>query len=52
MMYIPNDDTQYYPSCRLQSDVETFGHSNKWTNQSNSMNGGYAKNKVNVILIL
>ncbi len=35
--YIPNDDTQNYPFCRLQYVVETFGHSTKWTNQSNSM---------------
>ena len=27
LMYIPNDDTQYYSFCRLQLVVETFGHS-------------------------
>ena len=26
-MYIPNDDTQNYPFCRLQIVVETFEHS-------------------------
>ena len=36
-MYIPNDYTQHYPFCRLQSVVETFGHSTKWTKQSKSM---------------
>ena len=25
-MYIPIDDTQNYPFCRLQLKVETFGH--------------------------
>ena len=24
-MYIPNDDTQNYPLCRLQLVIETFG---------------------------
>ena len=33
-VYIPNDDTQNYPLCRLQLVVETFGHSSKLTNQS------------------
>ena len=33
-MYIPNDETQNYPFCRLQLVVKTFGHSTKWTNQS------------------
>ncbi len=27
LMYIPNDDTQDYPFCRLQSAMEAFGHS-------------------------
>ena len=27
LMYIPNSNTQKYPSCRLQLVVETFGHS-------------------------
>ena len=27
-MYIPNDDTQNYPFCKLQLVVETFKHSN------------------------
>ena len=26
LMYILNDDTQYYHFCRLQWVVETFGH--------------------------
>ena len=26
LMYIPNDDTQNYPFCKLQLVVETFGH--------------------------
>ena len=30
LMYIPNDDTQNYPLCRLQLVVKTFGHSNKF----------------------
>ena len=34
-MYIPNDDTQNYPFCRLHLVVETLGHSTKLTNQSN-----------------
>ena len=34
LMYIANDDTQNYPFCRLQLVVETFGHSDKLTNQS------------------
>ena len=33
-MYIPNDDAQNYPFCRLKLVVETFGHLTKWTNQS------------------
>ena len=24
LMYIPNDDTEYYPFCRLKLVVETF----------------------------
>ena len=27
LMYIPDDDTQNYPFCRLQLVIETFGHS-------------------------
>ena len=27
LKYIPNDDTQNYPFCRLQLVVESFGHS-------------------------
>ena len=35
LVYIPNDDTQNYPLCRLQLVVEeTFGHLSKLTNQS------------------
>ena len=34
LIYIPNDDIQNYPFGRLQLVVETFGHSNKLTNQS------------------
>ena len=26
LLYIPNDDKQNYPFCRLQLVVETFGH--------------------------
>ena len=47
LMYIPNDDTQNYP-CILQLVVEIFGHSTKWTNQSNfykSHHGCKAKNE-------
>ena len=33
-MNLPNDDAQNYPFFRLQSVVETFGHSTEWTNQS------------------
>ena len=28
LIYIPNDDTQNYPLCRLQLEVETFGYLN------------------------
>ena len=35
LMYISNDDTQNFPFCRLQLEVETFGHSiNESTNQN------------------
>ena len=30
LMYIPNDDTQNYPICRLLLMVETFGFSTKF----------------------
>ena len=33
LMYIPNDNTENYLFCRLQSAVETFGHLTWWTNQ-------------------
>ena len=35
-MYIPNENTQNYPFCRLQLVVETFGNSTKCepTNQN------------------
>ena len=33
LMYIPNDDTQIQPFCRLQLVIETFGHSTLWTNK-------------------
>ena len=33
--YIPNDDAQHYPFCRLQLMLETFEHSILLTNQSN-----------------
>ena len=36
-MYIPDDYTQNYPSCRLKLLVETFGHLTWWTNQSKSI---------------
>ena len=32
-MYIPNDDTQYYPFCTLQLVVETFEQSTKQKSQ-------------------
>ena len=32
-MYIPNDDTQNYPFCKIQLMVETFGQLNEPTNQ-------------------
>ena len=32
LMYIPNDNTQSYPFCRLQFVVETFEHLTYWTN--------------------
>ncbi len=31
---IPNNDTQNYPFCRLQLEVEKFGYATKWTNQT------------------
>ena len=34
IIYIPNDDTQNDPLCRLHLVVEAFGHSAEWTNQS------------------
>ena len=34
LMYIPNDDKQNYPFCRLQLVVGTFKHLNKLTNQN------------------
>ena len=36
LMYIPNEDTQNYPFCRLQLVVETFGHSTSEPNNLNS----------------
>ena len=33
-MYIPNDNTQNYPYCMLQSVVETIGHSTQPNNQN------------------
>ena len=33
LMYIPNDDTQDYPSCRLQLMVEKYYHSINLMNQ-------------------
>ena len=34
LMYIPNDDTQGYPFCRLQLEVKAFGTQiNEPTNQ-------------------
>ena len=33
LKYIPKDDTQNYHFCRLQSVVESFGHSTKRTKQ-------------------
>ncbi len=34
LMFIPNDDTQNYPFCRLQLVVKTFEHSSAWNNQN------------------
>ena len=34
-MDIPNDDKQNYPFCKSQFVVEIFGHSTKWTYESN-----------------
>ena len=34
LIYIPNDDIQNYPFCRLQLVAETFENSRKWTNKS------------------
>ena len=35
LKYIPNDNTENYPFCRLKLKVKTFGHSiNKPTNQN------------------
>ena len=35
LMYIPNDDTQNYHFCRLQSVIKTFGSQlNESTNQN------------------
>ena len=31
LMYIPNDDTHYYPLIRLHLVVKTFRHSSKFT---------------------
>ena len=33
LLYIPNDDRQNYPFCRLKLFVETFEHSTWWSNQ-------------------
>ena len=33
-MYIPNDNKQNYPFCRIKLVVETFGDSTKWAHQS------------------
>ena len=37
LRYIPNDDTENYPFCRLQLVVETFEHSTKIKNNQNSI---------------
>ena len=34
LIYIPNDDAQNYPFCRLKLMVERFKHSTYETNQS------------------
>ena len=34
LIYIPNDDTQNHPLCRLKLVVKTFKHSTLSTNQS------------------
>ena len=46
LLYIPDDDTQISPFCRIQLVVETFGQSTQWTNQTNFKKvpqGCYAK---------
>ena len=54
-IYIPNDDTQNYPFCRLNLVVKTFGHSTKWTTQLKfniSPQGSCANEYENVIVRL
>ena len=34
LMYIPNDDTQNYPFCKLKLVVKICEHSTEWINQS------------------
>ena len=36
LMYIPNNDTQNYPFCRLQLVVKTFGNTIKEPTNKNS----------------
>ena len=33
LMYIPNEETQNYPFCRLKLVIKMFRHSTKWTNK-------------------
>ena len=54
-MYIPYDDTQNYPFCRLQLVVETVGHSTEWIKQSKfnkSTQSCLANEKENAIIKL
>ena len=43
-MYMPNDNKQNFPLCRLEL-VETIEHSSYCTNQSNSIKVGKSTNK-------
>ena len=45
LMYIPNNDTQNYPFCRLKFVVETFEHSwdNKITNENSLKSSKFFK---------
>ena len=38
LIYIPIDDDTKLPLCSIQLEVETFGNSAKWSNQSKFKN--------------